>query len=202
MKSPATGLNVVESILGNEHDDEWKARLADADCDYVFLDQWEAQKSRLRRTTANGDEVAVSLDRGVQLRDGDVLEYDEDAKTAIIARITLQDVMEVDLSQVAGRDENTVIQTRLELGHAIGNPHWPAVVKGVKVYVPLTVAQPVMNSVMRTHALEGVVHRFIPGAEVIPYIAPHEARRLFGGAAREGGGHTHTHPHGHAGDDH
>jgi len=32
---------------------------------------------------------------------------------------------------------------------------------------------------------------FIPGAEVIPYIAPHEARRLFGAAAREGEGHTH-----------
>ena len=32
---------------------------------------------------------------------------------------------------------------------------------------------------------------FIRGAEVSPYLAPHESRRLFGGA--EGPVHTHTH---------
>ncbi|MFT4200514.1 urease accessory protein UreE [Gordonia sp. (in: high G+C Gram-positive bacteria)] len=193
-------LVIVEELLGNEGDEQWSTRLADATVDAVYLDQWEAQKSRLRRPTAGGGEVAISLDRGVQLKDGDVLAWDEDTSTAIVARISLKEVMEVDLSEVAGEDTETVIQTCLELGHAIGNQHWPAVIKGTKLYVPLTVAQPVMNSVMRTHALEGVKHRFIPGAEVIPYIAPHEARRLFGGAQREGEGHTH--PHDHGGHDH
>ena len=43
-----------------------------------------------------------------------------------------------------------------------------------------------MASVMKTHAFEGVTYEFVPGAEVIPYLAPHEARRLFGcrGGAR------------------
>jgi urease accessory protein len=40
----------------------------------------------------------------------------------------------------------------------------------------------VMDSVMRTHAFVGVTHEFVPGTEVIAYLAPHEARRLFGGA--------------------
>ena len=35
---------------------------------------------------------------------------------------------------------------------------------------------------MRTHAFTGITYEFVPGAEVIPYLAPHEARRLFGGA--------------------
>lgn len=191
MSSPAHELVIVEQLLGNEADDEWRTRLAGATVDAVYLDQWEAQKSRLRRATAHGGEVAISLDRSVQLRDGDILAWDEAAATAIVARISLKEVMEVDLSAIAGNEPDAVIATCLELGHALGNQHWPAVIKGTKVYVPLTVAQPVMNSVMRTHALEGVRHRFIPGAEVIPYIAPHEARRLFGGAARDGEGHTH-----------
>jgi urease accessory protein len=40
---------------------------------------------------------------------------------------------------------------------------------------------------MKTHAFAGVTYEFVPGAEVIPHLAPHEARRLFGAA----GGHRH-----------
>ena len=35
----------------------------------------------------------------------------------------------------------------------------------------------------------------VPGGEVVPYLAPHESRRLFGGA--EGPVHTHTQEHWH-----
>ena len=48
---------------------------------------------------------------------------------------------------------------------------------------------------MKTHALEGVTYEFVPGEEVIPYMAPHETRRLFGAAERPGHGHTHSHGH-------
>ena len=95
-----------------------------------------------------------------------------------------------------------------DAGHALGNQHWPAVVKGTKVYVPLTVDRKVMASVMKTHALPGVRYEFTPGSEVIPYLAPHESRRLFGGASdtphshhsdshSHGHGHDHSHSHGH-----
>ncbi|WP_206518034.1 urease accessory protein UreE [Rhodococcus sp. X156] len=181
----------VEAILGNTSDESWQRQLASATVDVLALDQWEAQKSRLRRTTEDGQEVTLSLERGAQLRDGDVLAWDEPSATAVVARIDLKDVLEVDLAGVLGQAPETVVQTCLELGHALGNQHWPAVVKGTKVYVPLTVDKAVMGSVMRTHAFEGVSHSFLPGAEVIPYLAPHEARRLFGAAAREGEGHTH-----------
>ncbi|MEO8340762.1 MAG: urease accessory protein UreE, partial [Nitrospirota bacterium] len=36
---------------------------------------------------------------------------------------------------------------------------------------------------------------FVPGSEVIPYLAPHESRRLFGGA--EGPVHSHVEDHDH-----
>lgn len=125
------------------------------------------------------------------MQDGDILLWDEPANTVVVARINLKDVLEIDLSALVDVTPEKMIQTCLELGHAVGNQHWPAVVKGMKVYVPLTVDKAVMGSVMRTHAFEGIEYTFIPGAEVIPYIAPHEARRLFGAAAREGEGHTH-----------
>ena len=90
--------------------------------------------------------------------------------------------MVVHLDKLRGESPRLLIRSAVELGHAIGNQHWPAVVKGTKMYVPLTVDRKVMDSVMRTHAFTGITHEFVPGTEVIAYLAPHESRRLFGGA--------------------
>ncbi len=184
----------VDAVLGNASDDDWTMRLDGAELDELILDQWEAQKSRLRRQTAGGVEIAISLDRGTQLRDGDVLVWNEDRRSAVVARITLKDVMIVEVEDVIGSPPQVVVQTCIELGHAIGNQHWPAVVKGTCVYVPLTVDRMVMASVMKTHALAGVTYTFVRGEEVIPYLAPHEARRLFGAAEQPGHGHSHVPP--------
>jgi urease accessory protein len=59
----------------------------------------------------------------------------------------------------------------------------------MQVYVPLTVDKTVMRSVMETHHLEGLTYTFRPGQAVIPYLAPHEVRRLFGGTE------PYPHPH-------
>lgn len=187
----------VGEVLGNESDEPWSSRLDGAHVDVVLLDQWEAQKSRLRRRTTHGAEVAVSLDRGVQLRNGDILGWDEALNEALVARITLKDVMVVEVEGLTELDPQAIVRTCIELGHAIGNQHWPTVVKGTKVFVPLTVDHAVMSSVMKTHGFEGVTYHFIKGDEVIPYLAPHESRRLFGGAEPPGTGHSHgAAPHG------
>ena len=158
----------------------------------MSLDHWEAQKNRFRKKTASGREVAVSLDRGAFLRDGDVLLWDAAAGTAVVARISLRDVMIIHLDQLAGQqDAEYAMRTCIELGHALGNQHWPALVKGARVFVPLTVDHKVMASVMKTHRFEGIRYEFVAGSEIVPYLAPHESRRLFGGA--EGPLHTHAH---------
>ena len=173
---------IIESVLGNSGDPEWVARLSAARLDVLALDQWEAQKNRFRKRTAGGREVAVSLDRGVILRDGDVLVWDAQAQSAVVVRLSLRDVMVIHLDGLKALAPEIAMRTCVELGHALGNQHWPALVKEGVVYVPLTVDRKVMASVMRTHAFQGVEYAFMPGPEVIPYLAPHESRRLFGGA--------------------
>ena len=173
---------IIDSILGNAADEPWKVRLASATVDHLCLDQWQAQKNRLRKATAGGAELALALDRSSQLRHGDVLAWDEATKSAIVASIDLADVLVIQLDSLVGQPSELVVRTCFELGHALGNQHWPAVVKGTTVYVPLTVDRKVMASVMKTHAFEGVTYEFRPGTEVIPYLLPHEARLLFGGA--------------------
>ena len=185
---------IIESVLGNIGDPEWAARLKDAEIDVIQLDQWEAQKSRFRKATAKGSVLAVSLSRDQHIRDGDLILWDPQVPLAVIARIELRDVMIVHLDGLMHVDPELAMRTCIELGHAMGNQHWPALVKGDVVYVPLTVDRKVMDSVMRTHAFEHVRYEFAPGTEVISYLTPHESRRLFGGA--EGPVHSHVHNHG------
>lgn len=206
--APSGPLTLVEKVLGNIGDAVWKGRLAKATVDHLRLDQWQAQKNRFRKTTEAGVELAVSLDRMSHLHDGDVLVWSESAGRAIVASIALNDVLVVRLAGVLGEPQEILARTCFELGHALGNQHWPAVVKGTDVYVPLTVDRKVMASVMKTHAFQGITYEFLPGTEVIPYLLPHEARRLFGGAdatphshlpphVHGEAGHSHDHPHGH-----
>ena len=177
----------VDAVLGRAAEDGWPGRLEGARVDVLRLDQAEAQKSRLRKATDGGLEVAISLDRGTQLHDGDILAWDEARRAAIVARIDLADVLVIDLSALADGPSEASMAGCVALGHALGNQHWAAVVKGTRVYVPLTVAREVMASVMKTHSFEGVTYEFVPGAGIIRDLAPHEVRRLFGAA----GGHRH-----------
>ena len=188
-------MQIYSEILGNLRDPQWAERAAGSRIERIELDQWTAQKSRFVVHSETGDEYAVALRRHAQLADGDILHYDPLNRRIVAFRIRLSDVLVADLAQLAGAPREQLLQTAVELGHAIGNQHWPAVVQGTKVYVPLTVDRTVMQSVMQTHRLEGVSCSFQRGEEVIPYLAPHEIRRLFGGADPACAEHTHTHAH-------
>ncbi|MDE7181342.1 MAG: urease accessory protein UreE [Muribaculaceae bacterium] len=188
-------MTVYTEILGNiNKDKEWAERLEGLEVDYVMLDQWTAQKSRFLGKGITGEEYPVALKRHTQVVDGDVIAYDPEAGTAVVLRIELSPVLVVDMSALATEDPDSIIRHSVELGHAIGNQHWPAVVKGTKVYVPLTVDKKVMLSVMETHHIEGIKFDFQTGLDVIPYLAPHEIRRLFGGAGQESHSHVHAAP--------
>ena len=76
----------------------------------------------------------------------------------------------------------------------------------IVIYIPLTVDKKVMTSVMDTHHFEDITYEFQTGLEVIPFLAPHEIRQLFGGSSQEithhhdavhGYDHTHDHEHSH-----
>ena len=184
-------MRIYRNILGNIGEPQWSAKLGSADISHIELDQWTAQKSRFVARDNKGEEYAIALKRGTHIHDGDILDYDSERNRLTLLRLKLNDIMVIDMGPLTRMEPQTIISTAVELGHAIGNQHWPAVVKGTKVYVPLTVDKKVMQSVMDTHHIEGISYHFHPGAEVIPYLAPHEIRRLFGGAGQE----SHSHHH-------
>lgn len=175
-------MRIIDSILGNTSDSQWQERAKTAKIDYLALNQWDAQKNRLRRTSEDGDDIAVSLPRNTFLKNGDVLHYDEASKQMLVAKINLRDVLIIEIQELMKKEKEDLIRLCFELGHALGNQHWPSVVRDHKIIVPLTVDKKVMMSVMRTHAFADITYDFHPAEKAVPYLLPHEARLLFGGA--------------------
>ena len=191
-------MHLVEAVLGNSNDPEWQARLAGASVDTLELSQWDAQKNRLRKNTRNGQTIAVSLDRDAFLHDGDVLLWNEQTKNAVLCKIDLCDVLVINLAGLQELPADQLIERCVQLGHALGNQHWPAIVRDGFVYVPMAVNSLVMNSVMNTHHFKDITFRFVPGSEIVGLLEPAQVRRLFGGTERPmDGGHTHASPDGH-----
>ena len=173
-------MKIYTDILGNISDQAWSERAAHAQIEYIDLDQWTAQKSRFVAKGSLGGEYAVALKRRTTVADGDVLLYDEGSGRMAGVRLRMNDIMVIDLGALMHQEIATALHIAVELGHALGNQHWPAVVQGSKVYVPLTVDRKVMQSVMKTHSLEHIAYSFRPADQIIPYLSPYEVRRLLG----------------------
>ena len=200
---------LVETKLGNLSDPVWRERAAHARLDPLVLEQWEAPKNRLRKASEGGIELAISLPRSEHLHDGDVLHFDAANNIIVAARIALKEVLVIELEGLESLSPAEILRTCFELGHGLGNQHWPAVIKGTTVYVPLSVDQKVMASVMRTHAYQHVTTRFAPGEEIAAKLDAKEVRLLFAGADavphhHHGGApaHAHAHDHSHHGHSH
>lgn len=189
-------MKMYTEVLGNmQTDPVWNGKLKNATIEYLNLDQWTAQKSRFIAKSEEGKEYGVALKRHSQIENGDILEYDAEKNTAVVLRIELKPVLVIGLEKIGLKNPEEIIRRSVELGHAIGNQHWPAIVKGTRVYVPLTVDKKVMMSVMDTHHFEDITYEYQPGQEIIPFLAPHEVRQLFGGASQDL---PHVHEHMHA----
>lgn len=174
-------MNILTQVIGNINNSEWQDKLRNLKIESIYLDQWTAQKSRFLATSDRGYEYPISLPRHTHIHDGDILSFNPQTNSILVLRLILNSVLIIDLSRLKQKPTKEIMRRCVELGHAIGNQHWPAVVKGTNIYVPLTVDKQVMLSVMKTHRFEDIEYRFEKGEEIIPYMAPHEIRRLFGG---------------------
>lgn len=190
-------MEVYTKILGNLRSPEWRERLSNAEVDYIELDQWNAQKSRLLAIGVSGRAYALALGRGTRLADGDIIAYDPNSHTASVVRLKLGDVLVIDLSPLKRKTTEEMLTLAIELGHAIGNQHWAALTRGEALYIPLTVDRKVMLSVLHTYNFDSISYSFRPGGEIVPYLSPSEIRTLFGsGAPASHPAHSHaSHSH-------
>lgn len=186
---------MVDRILGNLNDAKWRPLHSDLKIDKLELQPFEAVKSRLRKRSTGGQELAISLPRDQQLRNDDILFHDPDTGRIIITRLPLKEVLVIELDSMAKLPAAEIMEASFALGHALGNQHWPAVIKGSTVYVPLSVDRRVMESVMKTHAFRHVQTYFAEGDTIADNFNSSETRLLFGGAGAVPHNHHQEHDH-------
>ncbi len=176
---------VVEAILGNVGED---ARLGDLErrwratgrAETVELTPAEAQKGRFRTVTDKGTPLGISLGRGTIVRDGDVLYLNESEGRMIVVRLKPEEVLMITVKPTGSAAE--LLRVAVQLGHVLGNQHWPVKIEGMSVYVPVSVDTKVMETVLKTYNLQGIEFRFEQGSVgAISRVVPHE----------------HPHPHEH-----
>lgn len=188
---------LVEKILGNIRDAQWRSHGQRDVVDHLVLEQWEAPKNRLRKSSEGGVELAISLPRSEHLHDGDVLYHDPATGRIVVAQIAMKEVMVIEMQDLDGLSAAEILQISFDLGHGLGNQHWPAIIKGTTIYVPLSVDRKVMSSVMRTHAFKQAAMRFEPGEAVAARLSAREVRLLFAGADATPHHHHDAHHHDH-----
>lgn len=112
----------------------------------------EASKSRLRRSTEAGTDVAISVPRGVYLAEGSVL-HDDGERIVVVARRSAPALV---VRFGADLDAGELVRQAALLGHAFGNQHVPLEVAGREVRIPLTTSEQIARATVAGLGLEGV----------------------------------------------
>jgi len=128
----------ITSVIGNVRSDK---KLGDAyqrlskenKVERVLLSRMEAQRSRMRRISDAGTDIAISLEQGSMLKHGDVLLADENK--LIVVEYEPEDMMGFKIKDELSIEQKVTIA--IKLGHIIGNLHRPICTKGNTTYMPI-----------------------------------------------------------------
>ena len=154
---------VINEIAGNINDESWISRYNEMNrlshVTTIMFTRLESERALLLKKLPESDEeIGINLKRGIVLHDGDILYYKTD-EMMLVAGIEPEEMMVFEM--VGELYEDTMFESVVRLGHAIGNQHWQIKVVEGKVYVPLTIDKNVMESVMQTHNIPGIKYRFM-----------------------------------------
>ena len=154
---------IINEILGNINTDvKWEKLYSEPGSkgyvQTVMFKRKESERSRLYKKLPGFDqEIGINLKRGAILCDGDVLYYEKGEKMLVV-KIEAEEMMVLHFAEKFHDDK--MLELAVKLGHAIGNQHWQIKVAGGKIYVPIVIDKKVMESVMKTHNIQGVKYCF------------------------------------------
>lgn len=113
-------------------------------CLEVYLRQIDSLKGRIHAKSTSGEVVGIIKGRDWSLSEGDVFETDRGQ--LLVVHLEEQKVMVLSFTGEAKGHEIDLVH----LGHAIGNHHWPLIVRGDNIYIDLVAGIEVMESVIRS----------------------------------------------------
>lgn len=116
----------------------------------VTLTPDDCRKSRILADTANGTAIGIVKTRGWTLTAGDVFETADG--DFVVVQVQHPEVLVLSLPEDAVGHAAQLVQ----LGHTLGNHHWPIAIVNNKVYVPLVVDRQVIETTLRHLPIPGL----------------------------------------------
>jgi urease accessory protein len=128
----------INKILGNIHSDSYlQEKYQDMKkkdkVEKIELNRLEADRIRIRKVSDKGTDLALTLNPGSHIHDGDVILVAEE--TMVIAKRESENVAIISLNNDISAEQ--ILDMAIKLGHIIGNMHRPIRVINNKVYFPI-----------------------------------------------------------------
>ena len=82
---------LVSEVLGNL--DSKDVLFNNYETDIIRLEHWESSKSRIRKKSMQGREIAISLERGKHLHNNDIIFVDHTNKSLVAVELTLKNIL-------------------------------------------------------------------------------------------------------------
>ena len=128
----------IDKIIGNINSDshlkdKYQDMLRRDHVERIEITRLESERSRIRKVSDKGTDLALIMIPGSHINDGDVLLLTEE-KMVIAKRIS-ENVAIISLKGDISADE--LFERVIKLGHTIGNMHRPIRVANGKIYFPI-----------------------------------------------------------------
>jgi urease accessory protein len=128
----------IDKIIGNINSDsrlkdKYQDMLRRDHVERIEITRLESERSRIRKVSDKGTDLALIMIPGSHINDGDVLLVTED-KMVIAKRIS-ENVAIISLKGDISADQ--LFERVIKLGHTIGNMHRPIRVANGKIYFPI-----------------------------------------------------------------
>ena len=128
----------IDKIIGNINCDshlrlKYQDMLKNEHVEKIEITRLESERSRIRKISDKGTDLAVVMVPGSHFNDGDVLLLTQE-KMVIVKRLS-ENVANICLKR--NISANQLFETAIKVGHAIGNMHRPIKITEGKIYFPI-----------------------------------------------------------------
>jgi urease accessory protein len=185
---------VADCYLGNSReDDALAAQVAQSRqrqrCLEVTIEQKDCLKGRIFTQSASGQAVGIIKGRDWQLRDGDVLRTQRDR--LVLISLKKQQVLALRFDRESANSPAQLVN----LGHIIGNHHWPMTLHAETLYIALSdnadTIEATIYEIVETLKIKGlrITREFMAADHTLDFSSAHSLAHPLP--------HTHDHTHAH-----
>ena len=128
----------INKIIGNINSDshlqeKYQIMMKNDKVEKIQVSRLEADRTRLRKLSNKGTDLALTMQPDFHINDGDVVLLTEEKM--VIAKRESENVIIISLINDISTQQ--ILETAIKLGHIIGNMHRPIRVTNNKVYFPI-----------------------------------------------------------------